>query len=65
MDQRTQEYNDLLEALQSMQIVTDDLPKHHIFLIMWLLQTGNLKLDWRSQVCLSSYVLDYTTVIIL
>lgn len=49
MDQRTQEYNDLLEALRSMEIVTDDLPKHHRFLIMWLLQTGNLKLDWRSQ----------------
>ncbi|KAJ1530816.1 hypothetical protein ONE63_005663 [Megalurothrips usitatus] len=49
MDQRTQEYNDLLEALQSMHIVSEDLPKHHIFLIMWLLRTGNLKLDWRSQ----------------
>lgn len=49
MDQRTQEYNDLLEALKSMRIVTSDLPKHHIFLIMWLLRTGNLKLDWKTQ----------------
>jgi len=50
MLQRQQEYEDLLHALGVMRIVTEQSSKEYLFLTMWLLQTGNLRLDWKLQV---------------
>ncbi|XP_049784742.1 TBC1 domain family member 7 [Schistocerca cancellata] len=44
MEQRKEEYKDLLHALRLMQIVNDRTPKPELFLLMWLLQTGRLTL---------------------
>lgn len=45
MDQRKQEYNDLLRALNVMRIIDSYTPKPQVFLAMWLLQTGNFTYD--------------------
>ncbi|CAH1973882.1 unnamed protein product [Acanthoscelides obtectus] len=45
MDQREQEYNDLLRALNVMRIIDQNTPKTQVFLAMWLLQTDNLTYD--------------------
>lgn len=44
-DQQTQEYNDLLRALNVMRIVNSNTPKHQIILAVWLLRTENLHFD--------------------
>lgn len=49
MDQRRQEYKDLLHALQVMRVVDLNMPKSHIFLAVWLLHTGYLRYDINLQ----------------
>ncbi|PSN44323.1 hypothetical protein C0J52_09284 [Blattella germanica] len=50
MQQREQEYNDLVHSLQFMRIVGEQTPKPQLFLLMWLLETGRLKYDWNTQI---------------
>ncbi|KAJ8946916.1 hypothetical protein NQ314_008715 [Rhamnusium bicolor] len=45
MDQRKQEYNDLLRALNIMRVIDINTSKPQVFLAMWLLQTGNFTYD--------------------
>nr|CAI5828651.1 unnamed protein product [Callosobruchus analis] len=47
MEQREQEYNDLLRALNVMRIVDQNTSKAHVFLAMWLLHTGNFTYDYN------------------
>lgn len=49
MQQREQEYNDLVHSLYFMRIASDQTPKPQLFLLMWLLETGRLKYDWNTQ----------------
>lgn len=50
MEQREQEYNDLVHSLYFMRIVNDQTPKPQLFLLMWLLETGKLKYNWNTQI---------------
>lgn len=50
MQQRKQEFKDLLNALQIMRIVDNNTPKPQLFLAMWLIEIGNLKYDTNLQV---------------
>lgn len=45
MDQKKQEYSDLLHALQVMKFIDNNFSKSHTMLMIFLLQTGNLKFD--------------------
>lgn len=45
MEQRRQEYKDLLHALQIMRKVDSNTPKCQVFYTIWLLHTGNLRYD--------------------
>lgn len=45
MEQRKQEYKDLLHSLQVMRIIDASTPKCHAFLAVWLLHTGVLRYD--------------------
>ncbi|KAJ8920268.1 hypothetical protein NQ315_011929 [Exocentrus adspersus] len=45
MDQRKQEFTDLLRALNVMRVIDSYTSKPQIFLAMWLLQTGNFTCD--------------------
>ncbi|KAK6644580.1 hypothetical protein RUM43_000847 [Polyplax serrata] len=47
--QRTEVYEELYHALQVMNLITSETPKPHLFLLMWLLETGQLKLNLKSQ----------------
>lgn len=49
MKERQAEYNDLMSSLQKMRLVTSETPKAKVIVGMWLLKTGNLKLDWNAQ----------------
>lgn len=49
MKERHTEYNDLLSSLHKMRLVTSETPKAKVIVGMWLLRTGNLKLDWNLQ----------------
>lgn len=42
-------YDELLHALQVMNLIKSDTPKPHLFLLMWLLETGQLKLNLQMQ----------------
>lgn len=50
MNQRRQEYTDLLHTLQVMRIVDTNTPKPQMFLAVWLLQTGNLNYSVNLQI---------------
>ena len=50
MQQREQEYTDLVHVLQLMRIVDEHTSKPELFLLMWLLETGRLKYDWAAQI---------------
>lgn len=45
MDQRKQEYNDLLRALNVLKVIDQNTPKSQLFLFMWVLQSGNFTLE--------------------
>ncbi|XP_019867250.1 TBC1 domain family member 7 [Aethina tumida] len=45
MNQRKQEYADLMNAVKAMKLVDNSTPKSQVFLVMWLLQTGKLTFD--------------------
>lgn len=45
MEQRRQEYRDLLHALQIMRKIDSNTPKCQVFYTIWLLHTGNLRYD--------------------
>lgn len=49
MEQRRQEYKDLLHALEVMRIIDSNTPKSHVFVAIWLLHTGNLRYDINLQ----------------
>ncbi|PNF19492.1 TBC1 domain family member 7 [Cryptotermes secundus] len=50
MEQREQEYSDLVHSLHFMRMANDQTPKPHLFLLMWLLETGKLKYSWNTQI---------------
>lgn len=45
MNQRKQEYADLMNAVKAMKLMDNSTPKSQVFLVMWLLQTGKLTFD--------------------
>ncbi|CAH0555855.1 unnamed protein product [Brassicogethes aeneus] len=45
MNQRKQEFNDLLNAVKVLRSVDVNTPKSQVFLAMWLLQSGNFSID--------------------
>ncbi|KAL0281308.1 UNVERIFIED_CONTAM: hypothetical protein PYX00_002335 [Menopon gallinae] len=47
--QRTEVYEELVRALQVMKLINNDTPKPDLFLLMWLLETGQLKFDLNLQ----------------
>ncbi|XP_018334246.1 TBC1 domain family member 7 isoform X2 [Agrilus planipennis] len=49
MEQRNQEFKDLLHVVQVMRLVDGNTSKPQVFLIMWLLQSGNLGYDFNTQ----------------
>ena len=42
-----QVYDDLLNALQVMNLVDEEMTKPQLFLIMWLLESGRMKFDLK------------------
>lgn len=49
MQQRQQEYKDVLHALQVMRIIDQNTTKPQLFLAMWLVETGKFKYDTNLQ----------------
>lgn len=49
IEQRREEYKDLLHALDVMRIIDTNTPKSQVFLAVWLLHTGNLRYDINLQ----------------
>lgn len=49
MEQRHQEYKDLMHALQVMRIIDHNTTKPQLFLAMWLIETGKFKYDTNIQ----------------
>ncbi|XP_071438746.1 TBC1 domain family member 7 [Hetaerina americana] len=50
MLQRKEQYRDLYQSLNVMRITSKNTPNSQLFLLMWLLEIGQLKIDWQSQV---------------
>ncbi|XP_063220313.1 TBC1 domain family member 7 isoform X2 [Bacillus rossius redtenbacheri] len=49
MQQRKQQYEDLKHGLGILGITFDESTKPNFFVVLWLLDSGKLKLDWRCQ----------------
>ncbi|XP_046406044.1 TBC1 domain family member 7 isoform X2 [Ischnura elegans] len=50
MLQRKEQYQDLYQSLNVMGIATKNTPNSQLFILMWLLEIGQLKLDYASQI---------------
>lgn len=45
MQQREEEYKDLCNALKLLRYIDDGTPKPHLYLLMWVLQSGKMEID--------------------
>lgn len=63
MEQRKLQFHSLKNALIVMDIQNNKISKPELYVLIWLLDIGQLKLDWHSQVLfyLNEIVLKYFT----
>lgn len=50
MEERSQQYNDLLSGLKAINFVSPDAPNEQQYLLMWLLEKYSLMRDKNTQV---------------